>query len=131
MLRRIGAVAAGYAAIAVLVMLTDLIAAAVVPGLSSMPRPPVSYFATVLVTDTLYTVVGGYLCARIAQQRARVATWALIAFGELMGVASSLTFWGIQPHWFAIALLALYPPAIWAGYVMSRRLPASRPVAAP
>lgn len=131
MLRRIGAVAAGYAAIAVLVMLTDLIFAALVPALRNSAQPPSYYFATVLGTDTLYTIFGGYLCARIAQQHARNATWALMVFGELMGSASAFTLWGIQPHWFAVTLLILYPPAVWVGYMLSRRLLASRLAAAP
>ena len=121
MLRRVGAVAAGYAAIAVLVMLTDLIFAALVPALRNTPQPPSYYFATVLGTDTLYTVFGGYLCVRIAPQRPRIATWALIVFGELMGLASSILYWGIQPHWFGIGLLILYPPAIWAGSMVAMR----------
>jgi len=42
-------------------------------------------------------------------------------FAELMGIVSAIVSGAMQPHWFAIALLILYPIAVWIGYVMARR----------
>jgi hypothetical protein len=53
MLRIIGAVLAGYIAIGVLVVLTDQVFAAAIPGFRNLATPPLYYFVTVLCTDTL------------------------------------------------------------------------------
>jgi len=106
MARKILAVLAGYVLIGILVVLTDRFVA---------PR-----LAVTLMTDTLYTVIGGYVCAVIARTQARGAMLALMVFGEAMGVVSAVANWSAQPHWFAIALLIVYPPAIWIGYTIRR-----------
>jgi hypothetical protein len=116
MLRIIGAVLAGYFAIGVLVVLTDQIFAAAIPGFRSMATPPLYYFVIVTFTDTLYTIAGGYLCAACARAAARTATLGLIIFGEIVGVVTTILGWRIQPHWFAFALLVLFPFAVWIGY---------------
>jgi hypothetical protein len=36
-------------------------------------------------------------------------------FGEIAGIVSTKLGWRIQPHWFAFALLVLFPIAVWAG----------------
>jgi hypothetical protein len=121
MLRTIGSVLAGYIAIGVLVVLTDQIFAAVIPGSRTMATPPLYYFLIVTFTDTLYTIAGGYLCAVCARAAARTATLGLMVFGEIAGVVSTILGWHIQPHWFAFALLALFPFAVWIGYRLRSR----------
>jgi hypothetical protein len=121
MLRTIGSVLAGYIAVGVLVVLTDLIFAAVIPGFRSMATPPLYYFVIVTFTDTLYTIAGGYLCAATARASARTATLGLMIFGEIAGVVSTVLGWHIQPHWFAFALLVLFPFAVWIGYRLRSR----------
>jgi hypothetical protein len=115
MVRNIVAVVAGYVAMGLLVVATDQVFAAVIPGFKSMPMPPAYYFVISLITDSVYAAVGGYLCSRIAQPPHRNATLGLIIFGELMGVATTIVFWKFIPHWFSFALLILYPPAVWIG----------------
>ena len=77
--------------------------------------PPLYYFVIVLCTDTLYTVGGGFLCAACARASARTATLGLMVFGEIAGIVSTILGWRIQPHWFAFALLVLFPLAVWIG----------------
>jgi hypothetical protein len=115
MVRIAGAVLAGYVAIGVLVVLTDLVFAAVIPGFRAMATPPLYYFVIVAFTDTLYSIAGGYLCAVIARASVRKATLGLMIFGEIMGIGSTILQWSTQPHWSAAALLVLYPVAIWIG----------------
>jgi hypothetical protein len=121
MLRIVGAVLAGYVAIGVLVVLTDQILGAAIPGFRTMATPPPYYFVIVTFTDTLYTIAGGYLCAACARASARTATLGLIIFGEIVGVVTTVLGWRIQPHWFAFALLLLYPFAVWIGYRLRAR----------
>lgn len=128
MVRSIGAVLAGYASIGVLVVLTDLAVAAVRPGeyLSlSAQTPPVYYFVVSLFTAPLYSVFGGWLCGRISKARLWNHILALAIFGEVMGVVSTVMFWGKQPLWYALALLLLYPPAVYLGGYLAKRRPAA------
>ena len=122
MLRGIGAVAAGYLTIGILIIITDRFA--------FTPSSSLKYFVVTLVTDFLYTVLGGFLCATIAGEQARGASLSLIAFGELLGVVSLVRYWGAQPHWFAIVLLLIFPLGIWIGYTLSpaRRKSRAAPV---
>jgi hypothetical protein len=115
MIRTILAIVGGYAAIGILVVTTDQIFAALIPGFRQMATPPPYYFGISLLTDTIYTLAGGYLCALIAREHFRNATLGLMIFGELVGIASQIAFWNNVPHWYAIALLILFPPAVWIG----------------
>jgi hypothetical protein len=115
MIRTILAILGGYAAIGILVVATDQVFAALIPGFRQMAMPPLYYFGLSLLTDTVYTVAGGYLCVLIARENFRNATLGLMIGGELVGIASQVAFWHNVPHWFAITLLILYPPAIWIG----------------
>ena len=115
MWRAILAPIAGYVAIGVLVIFTDQLFSILTHGFNSAAPPPRYYFGLSLVTDALYTALGGYICAAIAGSAAWRATLILIVGAELIGIGSVIALWHTQPHWFAIALLLLYPPAVWAG----------------
>jgi hypothetical protein len=115
MVRVAAAVIAGWVGIGILVVLTDAIFAATVPGFRTMTPQPLYYFVTVTFTDTLYSIVGGYVCAVIAHTAIHRATWGLMIFGEIFGVVSAVLFWSSQPHWLALGLLVLYPLAVWFG----------------
>jgi hypothetical protein len=84
------------------------------------------YYQLVLVTDTLFTIAGGWLCGRIARRDTR-AVWGLILMGEVMGIASAIYLWNTAPHYYSIYLLVMYPPAAWFG---ARRLVPPEPAAA-
>jgi len=114
-MRIAAAVLAGYVAVGILVVLTDYIFAAVIPGFRAMTTLPLYYFLIATITDTLYSAAGGYLCAVIARAAVRKATLGLMIFGEIIGVVSTVLGWRIQPHWFALALLVLFPLAVWIG----------------
>jgi hypothetical protein len=110
MVNKVLAVLGGYVLIGLLVVLTDRFVA-----------PPL---AVTLLTDTVYTVIGGFVCAAIARTQTRGPMLGLIVFGEVMGIASAIAGWSTQPHWFAISLLIVYPPAVWIGYSMKPSLKA-------
>jgi hypothetical protein len=121
MVRIIGAVLAGYVAVGVLVVLTDLIFAAAIPGFRAMTPPPLYYFAILTFTNTLYSIAGGYLCAAIARASLRTATLGLMIFGEIMGVVATVLNWHTEPHWYAFGLLVLFPLAVWIGSKLRSR----------
>ncbi len=114
------AVIGGYFLTGILVVATDRLFALFVPGMDGTGNPPAYYFALSLATDSLYSLVGGYYCAAIAAAggvvgNARKARWALIAFGESLGIASQAMFWNSVPHWYGIGLLILFPIGVWMG----------------
>jgi hypothetical protein len=93
----------GYALIGVLIAAGDTI----------LPRGA-HYYQISLVTDTLFTIAGGWLCGRIARGDTRAA-WGLILLGEVMGIASTIYLWRTAPHYYSFYLLLMYPPAVWIG----------------
>ncbi len=107
------AVVAGYAANAVLVVVTE--------QLLSRFFIPTYYFVADLVTQCLSTIVGGYLCCLIAQQARRIAMAGLVGLGLLVGTVSLVTSWTAEPHWYGIALLSVYAPCVWIGGTLERR----------
>jgi hypothetical protein len=123
MLRSIGAVLAGYIAIGILVVLTDQVVWKMNPGdWKPGQTVPAYYFVVSLFTAPLYSVFGGYLCAWLAKAKPWQHIIALVIFGELMGLASTVMAWKMQPHWYAFALLLLYPPCVFlGGYLRLRR----------
>jgi hypothetical protein len=71
--RTVIAILGGFLGIGVLVRFTDLLFARLVPGWDPK-QPPLFYFAVSVGTDFIYSIVGGYLCALIAEQHRRTAT---------------------------------------------------------
>jgi hypothetical protein len=108
------ATATGYMLIGVLIGGTDQLFSRLVPGFSSMKQPPIWYFTISMATDTIYTLIGGWVCAVISRSDVQ-ATLGLILLGELMAIASTVYLWHTVPHFYSFYLLLVYPPAIWYG----------------
>jgi hypothetical protein len=119
--RLVAAVIFGYISTGLLVILTDQIFSAMIPGFHSMKVPPLYYFVISLATNTFYSIVGGYLCSAVARAYARSATLALIVLGEVLGIIAQVSLWHTVPHWFGIGLLVLYAPAVWIGGLLRSR----------
>ena len=54
-------------------------------------------------------------------ENAGKARWALIGFGELMGIVSQVMNWNTVPHWYGIGLLILFPIGVWWGVSLRMR----------
>ncbi|MDE3194740.1 MAG: hypothetical protein KGN84_00225 [Acidobacteriota bacterium] len=106
---------AGYLVLGLLISCSDFAFSFEIPHFNDGQKRPDYYYLTSIVTDALFSVVGGWICALIARIHARLSILFLIAFGELAGLAATIWNWGVAPHYFSYALLILYPPAIWFG----------------
>jgi hypothetical protein len=118
--RNILAALAGYVAIGILVVATDQIFSWVIPGFRAMAMPPFFYFAISLLTDFIYSAVGGYVCSALARN-AKTATLILVAAGEIIGLSVSFGLRDVIPHFFALGLLLLYPLGVLLGSRLRRR----------
>jgi hypothetical protein len=121
-------VLAGYLAIAFLIAATDWILGFSIAELRTAREMPTYYFVVVLVTDSVYSVAGGYLCAKIARTAARSSTIGLMALGELIGAISTVYLWYTVPHWYSFVLLILYPPLVWLGSWLRLRMAPVKPI---
>ena len=122
MKRIVAAVITGYFTIGFLVLFTDQIAAWTIPGFTTMTMPPANYLYTSVATDTLYSLIGGFLCSAIAEAGWRTAALSLIVVGELIGLVTQINLWSKVPHWFGLALLVTYPIAVWLGAKLKARM---------
>jgi len=76
------------------------------------------YFVVDLATQVGATVIGGYLCCLIAQRAMRIAATSLMALGLVIGTTSLVTSWNAEPHWYGIAVLAVYAPCVSTRYAL-------------
>jgi hypothetical protein len=119
-MRTVIAVISGFLGIGILVRFTDMLFARLVQGWNPKD-PPLYYFAVSLVTNFIYSIVGGYICALIAEEHHQKATLGLIVLGEVLGVIVQVVLWGVVPHWYGIGLLILYPLGVWIGSTLRGR----------
>jgi hypothetical protein len=116
MLRSILAVLGGWASVGVLVVLTDLVLMALFPNeYKEGSMPPAHLSGISLATSTLWSVAGGWICARIAARKPWHHLIALMVWGEIMGITSVFISWGKVQPWYLFGLLLLWPVAILAG----------------
>jgi hypothetical protein len=119
MLKRIGAVLAGFFTVFILSFATDLVlhAAGVFPAWGQ----PMSEGLFLLATAyrTVYNVVGGYITARLAPERPMTLVLILGIVGTAAGLAGTIATWSAGPEfgpkWYPIALTVLAIPSVWVG----------------
>lgn len=120
--RSIGAVLAGFVAVVILSIGTDLalVAAGVFPPLSQ----PASFTTPLLLLATayrsVYSVAGSYLAARLAPDRPMGHALALGVVGLAVSLAGAIVMRGVGPAWYPIALILLAMPCAWLGGVLYR-----------
>ncbi len=110
------AVFAGYLVNGILVAITEWLLA-----LSRTAARPLSYFVIDLVSQCLFTVVGGYVCRSVARTPAISPLIALIALALVIGSWSLTTSWKAEPHWYGISLLVTFPLCAWVGWWLRDR----------
>ncbi len=116
MLRSILSVLAGWAAVGVLVVLTDVVLGWLYPAEYVAGRiPPDRLSAISLAAATLYSILGGWITVKLARTRPWRHAVYLILWGEGMGVLSAVMTWGQIQAWYQIGLLVAWPIAIAAG----------------
>lgn len=115
--KSIGSVVAGFASVAVLSIATDF----VLELLSIFPPQtnPSAYvtwmLALALFYRSIYTVVGGYVTAKLAPQNPMRHIYVLMILGGLGGIAGAISGWNLGNHWYQLSLAITGPLFVWIG----------------
>lgn len=116
--RGIGAIVAGFFTVFLLSLGTDMVlhAAGVFPGWTHAMSG--SQFAFALAYRVVYTVLGGYVTARLAPENPMRHVLILGSIGLFAAVVGLLGTWNrpeMGPRWYPIALVVTSLPCVWAG----------------
>jgi len=117
--RSIGALLAGFAAVVILSIGTDvaLHAAGIFPPLGKPMSDALLLLATVY--RSIYAVVGSYITARVAPDRPMQHALAGGVIGLVLSVVGAVMAWNkvdtLGPHWYPLALVATALPCAWIG----------------
>ncbi len=117
-LKGIGAVIAGFLTVFVLSTVTDLILEAV----GIFPPLTRGLFNTNLLVlalayRTVYTVLGGFVTAKLAPNNPMKHVIILASIGTAAGILGVVATWGkdLGPEWYPITLAVLAFPSVWHG----------------
>lgn len=117
--RSIGAVLAGFLAVVILSIGTDVAAHAtgVFPPWGQPMADALFLLATVY--RAVYGVAGSYVAARLAPDRPMMHALVLGVVGLAGSIAGAVTTWNagpaFGPKWYPLALIAITMPSAWAG----------------
>jgi len=109
---------AGFAAVVILSVATDYILESIwlFPPMSEPLAWTPSMLAVALLYRSIFTVVGGYVTARLAPDRAMRHVTILGCLGIAGGTIGVVYGWDISPeHWYPIALVITAFPLTWLG----------------
>ena len=130
--RSVGAVLAGFLAIVILSMATDMALHA--SGVFPPAGQPMADALWLLATAyrIVYGVAGCFIAARLAPDRPTQHAMALGIVGVAVGLAGAVATWGkgpaFGPAWYSLAIFAMPLPCAWlAGKLYGRaaaRVPA-------
>lgn len=118
-LRSIGAVLAGFFAVIILSLATDVVLHAT--GIYPPWFQPMADGLWILATvyRIVYGVAGGYITARLAPDRPMAHALALGLAGLALSIAGVAANWNkgpeYGPKWFSLAVIAMAIPCAWVG----------------
>lgn len=121
--RSVGAVVAGFMATALLSLGTDVVlhATGVFPGWGEPMS--VGLFVWATVYRIVFTVLGGFITARLAPGKPMTHVLVLGAVGIVAASAGVLATWNrgpeFGPKWYPIALVVTALPCVWAGGILA------------
>ena len=118
-LRSIGAVVAGFVAVVVLSLGTDVVlhATGVFPPWDQRMSDALFLLATVY--RTIYCIGGSYIAARLAPDKPMKHALMLGVVGLIVSTAGAVATWNrgpeFGPHWYPVALIVTAIPCAWLG----------------
>jgi MFS family permease len=124
--KSIGAVVAGLVTIIVLSNGTDTVleTTGIFPSLQAQLEQGFTVpwmVVLALVYRCVYTILGGYVTARLAPKRPTRHVLTLGVIGLVLGIAGAFATSDIVPAWFSLALIVLGIPCAWLGGKLQQR----------
>jgi hypothetical protein len=116
-LKSVGAVVAGFFTVVVFSIGTDV----VLESIGVFPQPQEDglfvtwMLALAFVYRTVYTILGGYVAAKLAPQNPMKHAIILGLVGTVVGTLGAVAAWDLSPHWYPIALVVAAVPSTWLG----------------
>lgn len=115
--KSIGAVLAGFIAVFILSVGTDMILETL--GIFPPQSEPKLFIGWMLVVAfiyrSIYAIIGGYVTAMLAPYSPMRHVLALGILGTIGGVAGVIAGWNLSAHWYPIALAVTAFPLVWFG----------------
>ncbi len=118
-LKSIWAILAGFLTVALLSIATDFVLEkiGIFPSATDqMKYGPATWLLVVaLLYRSVYTVLGGYVTARLAPSRPMKHVVILGSIGTIMAILGVIGGWNLSAHWYPIALAVTAFPLVWLG----------------
>ena len=125
-LRSVGAVFAGFAAIAVLSTIADaaMHAAGIYPDTAQGSSD--ALFGMALAYRTLFGVIAGFIAAALAPNHPMRHAVVLGGIGVAVSTAGAVAMWNVGPHWYPIAVALICLPSAMIGASLQLKRPVAR-----
>ena len=115
-LKSVGAVIAGFVALATLSIITDIILGkAGVMKTDPFAENPAWLIAVIILYRTIFNTIGCYLGARLAPGKPMKHAMILGTIGVVLTLVGLIVAWDVPPRWYPISLIVLTLPAAWLG----------------
>jgi hypothetical protein len=123
-LKSILAVLAGFLTVAILSITMDAIleATGILPP-NAHPELLVTWMlGLAFIYRSVFTVVGGYITARLAPENKLAHVKVLMILGGIGGILGVIYGWNLSEHWYPMLLALTGPLFIWCGGKLSLHL---------
>jgi hypothetical protein len=116
-LRSVASIVVSYAVVFVLVLISDPILNRLFPGQAVAGKiPPTLVLEISTAIFTVASIIGGWLCVRLAPANAGLHLLILFVLGEIAGAIPAVINWNNGwPHWYPISWLLAWPICLWIG----------------
>ena len=114
--KSIWAVVAGFLTVVILSTLTDFLLESLKIFTPIGQGPMATWMLVVaFIYRSIYTVLGGYITARLAPNRPMRHAIILGIIGIAAGAVGVVVGWNLSEHWYPIALVVFALPCTWLG----------------
>lgn len=117
MLRSFVSVIVGFVTVAILSIATDRVleAVGVFPSSSNVSAYTTWMLVFALFYRSIYTIIGGYVTAKLAPRKIMEHVYALMVLGGIGGVAGAISGWSLGNHWYPVLLALTGPLFVFVG----------------
>lgn len=116
LLRSIASVVVSYIVVYGIVALSDPVLTHFFPTQYIHGKVPPTFLMWVSTAIyALATILGGWLCVRIAPSKPGMHLLVLFLIGEAIGLYFTIHNWGVWPHWTSWVWMIVWPIFLWIG----------------